>query len=106
MPAPLRARSGAPGDRPNILVIMSDEHNPRVTGCYGSRIVHTPRLDQIAERRDHFRRLLHELAAMRALAVVVYLGQVRLAGQRLVQLLPPAQRRFPLDPARDERGRL
>ena len=50
VPAPILARSGAPGDRPNILVIMSDEHNPRVTGCYGSRIVHTPRLDQIAER--------------------------------------------------------
>ena len=31
------ARSGSPGDRPNILVIMSDEHNPRVAGCYGSR---------------------------------------------------------------------
>jgi arylsulfatase A-like enzyme len=28
---------------------MSDEHNPQVAGCYGSRIVHTPRLDQIAE---------------------------------------------------------
>jgi len=28
--------------RPNILVIMSDEHDPAVTGCYGNRLVRTP----------------------------------------------------------------
>lgn len=34
--------------RPNILCIMSDEHDPAVTGCYGDRIVRTPNLDQLA----------------------------------------------------------
>ena len=35
-------------DRPNVLVIMSDEHNAGVTGCYGSSIVRTPNLDHLA----------------------------------------------------------
>ncbi|MHC4443807.1 MAG: sulfatase-like hydrolase/transferase [Planctomycetota bacterium] len=35
---------------PNILVIMSDEHNPNVLGCNGNEIVRTPNLDGLAER--------------------------------------------------------
>ncbi len=34
--------------KPNILVIMSDEHNAGVLGCYGNRIVRTPNLDKLA----------------------------------------------------------
>jgi len=34
--------------RPNILFIISDEHNARVTGCYGNRTVRTPHLDSLA----------------------------------------------------------
>jgi len=34
--------------QPNILVIMSDEHNAGVLGCYGNRIVRTPNLDRLA----------------------------------------------------------
>ncbi len=36
-------------DRPNILVIMSDEHDPAVMGCYGDSIVQTPHMDRLAE---------------------------------------------------------
>lgn len=36
--------------RPNILMIMSDEHNAGVTGCYGNDIVRTPHLDGLADR--------------------------------------------------------
>ena len=36
--------------RPNILMIMSDEHNAGVTGCYGNEIVRTPSLDLLAKR--------------------------------------------------------
>ena len=36
--------------RPNIIVIMSDEHNAGITGCYGNNIVWTPNLDKIARR--------------------------------------------------------
>jgi len=36
--------------RPNILFIISDEHNAGVTGCYGNRTVQTPNLDALASR--------------------------------------------------------
>ncbi len=35
-------------DRPNILFILSDEHDPAVTGCYGDPVVRTPHLDALA----------------------------------------------------------
>jgi len=34
--------------RPNILLILSDEHDPSVTGCYGHPVVQTPHLDRMA----------------------------------------------------------
>ncbi|MFC6646900.1 sulfatase-like hydrolase/transferase [Granulicella cerasi] len=36
------------GKRPNILLIMSDEHNQRVAGCYGNTVVKTPNIDALA----------------------------------------------------------
>ncbi len=36
-------------DQPNILVIMSDQHNANVLGCYGNKIVNTPNLDRLAK---------------------------------------------------------
>jgi len=39
-----------PSGRPNILVIMSDEHNASVLGCYGNNIVRTPNMDRLAQR--------------------------------------------------------
>ncbi|MCX8037888.1 MAG: sulfatase-like hydrolase/transferase [Candidatus Sumerlaeia bacterium] len=47
---PWIAHGAAGGSKPNILVIMSDEHDPRVSGCYGDKVVHTPHMDSIAER--------------------------------------------------------
>lgn len=34
--------------RPNLLIIMSDQHNPAVMGCAGDRWVQTPNLDGLA----------------------------------------------------------
>lgn len=48
--ATARPISGRSERRPNILVIMSDEHNASVTGCYGNRTVQTPNLDRLARR--------------------------------------------------------
>lgn len=36
--------------KPNILMILSDEHDPAVTGCYGDPLVETPHLDGLASR--------------------------------------------------------
>ena len=36
--------------RPNLLVIMSDQHNPHVTGYAGDVFVRTPNLDRFADR--------------------------------------------------------
>ena len=38
----------------NILFVMSDEHDPRHMGCYGSRRVQTPNLDKLAARGTRF----------------------------------------------------
>jgi len=32
----------------NLLIIMSDEHNPKIMGCAGHGIVNTPNLDALA----------------------------------------------------------
>ena len=42
-------RNEAGMKKPNILVIMSDEHDAAVTGCYGDPLVKTPHLDKLAE---------------------------------------------------------
>ena len=36
--------------RPNILYIQSDQHNPNISGCYGEDTVRTPNLDALAAR--------------------------------------------------------
>jgi choline-sulfatase len=38
----------------NTLIIMSDEHNPAVTGCHGDPIVKTPNIDALAARGTRF----------------------------------------------------
>jgi len=41
-------------DRPNILVIMTDQHSPRQLGCYGDGLVRTPNLDRLASQGMRF----------------------------------------------------
>lgn len=38
----------------NVLVIMSDEHNPKVTGYEGHAVAETPNLDRLAARGTRF----------------------------------------------------
>ena len=47
---PARAADSGRPNQPNILVIMSDEHNATVLGCYGNKVVRTPNLDRLASR--------------------------------------------------------
>ena len=39
--------------RPNIVLIMSDQHNPHVMGCSGDSVVQTPHLDALAAEGIH-----------------------------------------------------
>lgn len=41
-------------DRPNIVLIMSDQHNPHVMGCAGDEVICTPTLDRLAENGARF----------------------------------------------------
>ena len=38
----------------NLIFILSDEHNKRVTGCYGHPMIRTPNLDALAARGTRF----------------------------------------------------
>jgi choline-sulfatase len=38
----------------NLIVILSDEHNKRVTGCYGHAMIKTPNLDRLASQGTRF----------------------------------------------------
>lgn len=38
----------SPSTTPNIIVLLSDEHDAHATGCYGHDIVRTPNLDRLA----------------------------------------------------------
>ncbi|MCG5073247.1 sulfatase-like hydrolase/transferase [Paraburkholderia tagetis] len=40
----------------NFLVLLSDEHDPRYTGCYGNPWIRTPNLDKLAARGTRFER--------------------------------------------------
>jgi N-sulfoglucosamine sulfohydrolase len=44
---------GAPADRPNILLIVSEDNGPEL-GCYGEPFVRTPVLDQLAAKGVRF----------------------------------------------------
>ena len=41
-------------DATNVLIIMDDEHNRRMLGCYGHPVVKTPNLDRLASRGTRF----------------------------------------------------
>ena len=38
----------------NLVILMSDEHNPKMLGCYGHDLVQTPNLDRLAARGTRF----------------------------------------------------
>ena len=40
--------------RPNLVVVMSDQHNPRVLGCAGDPVIRTPHLDRLAAQGVRF----------------------------------------------------
>ena len=51
-----RAATAAAVDRPNILLIMSDDQTYTDNGCYGNQDVKTPNIDRLAEQGMRFTR--------------------------------------------------
>ena len=49
-----KGRDTMPSQPMNLLILMSDEHTRRMTGCYGHSMVQTPNLDRLAERGVRF----------------------------------------------------
>jgi len=43
-----------PDMRPNILLVCSDQHTPRVAGCYGNKVIATPNMDRLAREGHRF----------------------------------------------------
>ena len=41
--------------RPNIVLILSDDHTAEFLGCYGNPTIHTPNLDRFASEGMRFR---------------------------------------------------
>ena len=76
-----------PSGPPNILLIISDEHNASVTGCYGNDTILTPESGPTGLARCGIRELLHELSALRAVAAFHHFGEILQPGGRLEQRL-------------------
>ena len=55
VPHVLRASAPAP-DRPNVLLILSDDHSAPHVGCYGNKDIKTPSLDRFASQGMRFDR--------------------------------------------------
>jgi|APTNR8051073442_1049403.scaffolds.fasta_scaffold13413_2 arylsulfatase A-like enzyme len=43
-------------DRPNVLLLLSDDHNHRALGCSGNPVIRTPNLDRLAAEGVYFQR--------------------------------------------------
>ena len=41
-------------DRPDIVLILTDQHSKHVTGCYGDAVIDTPNIDALAARGTTF----------------------------------------------------
>ena len=54
--------------RPNLVVVMSDQHNPQVLGCAGDPVIRTPHLDRLAAAGRPVRADLRRFTALRAVA--------------------------------------
>ena len=50
------AAEAAEVDRPNVILIMTDNHGAWTLGCYGNRDIRTPNIDRMAEEGTLFTR--------------------------------------------------
>lgn len=61
--------------RPNVLLILSDDHNYRVLGASGNRMIRTPHLDRLAQQGVYFNRCFTPNPICMAARACIYSGQ-------------------------------
>ncbi len=54
MPAPGASGQNRPAGRPNVILIVADDHGTDALGCYGNPTIRTPHLDQLAAEGVRF----------------------------------------------------
>ena len=52
--APTPSHAASSNEAYNVILLMTDEHTPRVLGCYGDPLVKTPTLDALAAKGVRF----------------------------------------------------
>ena len=65
----------AEDDRPNFLIILSDDHNYRALGCSGNKAIMTPHLDRLAKEGVYFNRCFTPNPICTPSRACIYTGQ-------------------------------
>jgi len=60
--------------RPNIVLIVSDDHGREALGCYGNAVIETPNLDQLAAEGVRFTQAFCTTASCAASRSVILTG--------------------------------
>ncbi|MBN1804410.1 MAG: sulfatase-like hydrolase/transferase [Sedimentisphaerales bacterium] len=66
--------SAADDKRPNIVLIVSDDHGLEALGCYGNKVIKTPNLDQLAAEGVRFTNAFCTTASCSASRSVILTG--------------------------------
>ncbi|MCK4751976.1 MAG: sulfatase-like hydrolase/transferase [Planctomycetes bacterium] len=62
------------GKRPNVLLIVSDDHGLDAVGCYGNKVIKTPNLDKLAGEGTRFTHAFCTAASCSASRSVILTG--------------------------------
>jgi len=63
-------------DRPNILLLMTDDHAPWALGCYGNREVRSPTLDRLASKGVRFANAFTPIPVCSAARACLFTGRM------------------------------
>ncbi len=63
-----------PSERPNIILMVADDHGKDALGCYGNPVIQTPNLDALAETGTRFDRAFCTTASCSASRSVILSG--------------------------------
>src|SRR5438046_2624089 len=69
------AALAAPAARPNIVLIVADDHGREALGCYGNQVVKTPHLDALAADGTRFTEAFCTTASCSPSRSVILSGQ-------------------------------